>query len=226
MSEYILEARRLAKAFPSPRGEIEVLREASFELEAGESLSITGESGCGKTTLLNVLAGLETADAGSVCWEGEALDAQRLSEWAPMRGGFMGLVFQSYYLVPELSALENVLLGQRLLGPVHREDRAHAARLLDKVGLSERAEAVPAKLSGGERQRVAIARALVNNPRLILADEPTGNLDEYTGASVMEWLLGLCASEDVALVLVTHNREFARRTQRHLRLTEGCLQGD
>lgn len=223
MSEFILQAAHLAKSFASPNGTIRVVRDVSLALEAGSSLSITGESGSGKTTLLNLLSGLEAPDHGAVFWEGKLIDANHNASLATQRGAFMGLVFQTYYLVPELNALENVLLGRRLIARITAEDKRWAHTLLDKVGLAARARHLPAKLSGGERQRVAIARALVNRPRLILADEPTGNLDEKTGERVMDILLNLCAEENVALLLVTHHAGFAARTGRTLHLTEGAF---
>ncbi len=223
MSDTILNAESLAKAFPSPNGDIQVLSHATLALEAGSSLSITGESGSGKTTLLNLLSGLETPDSGYVCWDNQGIDASRPSILAPKRGGFMGLVFQTYYLIPELDALQNVLFARRLIAKPNREDREWAQTLLEKVGLAERMQQLPSKLSGGERQRVAIARALVNRPRLILADEPTGNLDERTAENVMQILLGLCQTENVALLLVTHHAGFAAQTQYHQHLSEGVL---
>lgn len=224
MSDVVLEAADLCKSFATPRGAIEVLRGTSFTLERGESLSITGQSGSGKTTLLNLIAALEQPDSGVVLWRGEPLDMSRLSALSPVRGGFMGLVFQSYTLVPELNALENVLFARRLIGRVGRVEREQAEALLERVGLAERMKQPPQKLSGGERQRVAIARALVNEPALILADEPTGNLDERTGEQVMSMLLDLCRDVSVSLLLVTHNTGFAAQTARALHLRDGKLE--
>lgn len=223
MNDAILEARHVAKSFPTPNGKIEVLRDVSLCLKRGSSLSITGASGSGKTTLLNILSALEAPDTGTVHWGGNALDMSKLSSLSRQRGKHMGLVFQTYYLMPEINALENVYLAKRIVGTLTREDRAWGKELLDKVGLSERATQTPAKLSGGERQRVALARALINRPELILADEPTGNLDEKTGERVMELLLNLCEQENVALLLVTHNANFAARTDDQLHLSEGVL---
>ncbi len=211
----ILLATHLHKSFVSGERRIEVLRGVDFAIAAGESVSIRGESGSGKSTLLNLLAGLDAPDAGELRWEGSAtLPPQR-------RGRLIGLVFQAFYLVPELDALDNVILAARLLGKIGGPERARAGELLRRVGLAERATHVPAKLSGGERQRVAIARALMNRPRLILADEPTGNLDEGSGDSVIDLLLALCAEEGCALVLVTHNAAHAGRCARKLFLREG-----
>ncbi|MCU0791352.1 MAG: ABC transporter ATP-binding protein [Opitutaceae bacterium] len=212
---WLLQATGLHKSFLSGERRLEVLRGVDLAVTAGESVSIRGESGSGKSTLLNLLSGLDAPDAGEIRWEGApTLAAER-------RGLLIGLVFQSFYLVPELDALDNVVLAARLLGKVGDADRARARELLRRVGLAERAAHVPAKLSGGERQRVAIARALMNRPKLILADEPTGNLDEGSGDAVIDLLLALCAEEGCALVLVTHNAAHAARCGRRLFLREG-----
>lgn len=211
----ILQATGLHKSYLSGERRLEVLRGVDLAVAAGESVSIRGESGSGKSTLLNLLSGLDAPDAGQLCWEGDAaMTAER-------RGRLIGLVFQAFYLVPELDAEDNVLLAARLLGKIGAAERTRAQELLRRVGLGERAKHVPAKLSGGERQRVAIARALINRPKLILADEPTGNLDEGSGDSMIELLLTLCREEGCALVLVTHNAAHAGRCGRRLFLREG-----
>jgi predicted ABC-type transport system involved in lysophospholipase L1 biosynthesis ATPase subunit len=211
----LLEARGLHKSYLSGERRIEVLRGVDLAIAAGESVSIRGESGSGKSTLLNLLSGLDAPDSGELRWEGlAALDPAR-------RGRLLGLVFQAFYLVPELDAEANVLLAARLLGKVGGTERERARALLGRVGLGERAHHTPAKLSGGERQRVAIARALMNRPRLILADEPTGNLDEGSGDAIIDLLLSLCREEACALVLVTHNAAHAARCERRLFLREG-----
>lgn len=217
LPDSVLEACGLRKNYLSGERVLEVLRGVDLVVGAGESVSIRGESGSGKSTLLNLLSGLDAPDGGEVRWGGEAKLA------AAERGRRVGLVFQSFYLVPELDALDNVLLAARLLGPVGVGERARAAELLRRVGLAERARHVPARLSGGERQRVALARALMNRPSLILADEPTGNLDEHTGDAIIELLLGLRAEEACALVLVTHNSAHAARCARSLTLRDGVL---
>jgi putative ABC transport system ATP-binding protein/lipoprotein-releasing system ATP-binding protein len=217
VSDPVLSARALRKTFPSGDALLEVLRGVDLDIAAGESISIRGESGSGKSTLLNLLAGLDAPDSGSVAWAGSRDTGAR------RRASYLGMVFQSFYLVPELDAFANVLLARRILGGVDKAARARARELLGHVGLSERAHHLPAHLSGGERQRVALARALMNSPRLILADEPTGNLDEGTGNAVVELLLGLCSSANAALVLVTHNAAHAAKTRRSLALTKGRL---
>lgn len=216
MSELILEARGLAKAFGSGPARIPVLRAVDLAVAAGESLAIRGESGSGKSTLLHLLAGLDAPDAGWVRWGAAAPDPAR-------RGRYLGLVFQSFHLIPELDALGNVLLAARMLGAPDAAARQRAEALLGEVGLGGRIRHLPAQLSGGERQRVAVARALMNRPRLLLADEPTGNLDEHTGESVIDLLVGLCAATGTALVLVTHNAAHAARCRGTRTLHEGIL---
>ncbi|MDD3180587.1 MAG: ABC transporter ATP-binding protein [Opitutaceae bacterium] len=223
MSDPVLHSRGLRKHYPSGDGMIEVLRGIDFELHAGESVSVRGQSGSGKTTLLNVLAGLDRPDSGELWWNNEPAHLLSLGDLTARRGRFLGLVFQAYYLIPEIDALANVLMGARVVGPVGPTERERAASLLQRVGLAERASHLPAHLSGGERQRVALARALMNRPRVILADEPTGNLDEHTADDVIELLLQVCAEKGAALVLVTHNPAYAGRTGRQLVLHEGIL---
>jgi lipoprotein-releasing system ATP-binding protein len=212
----ILTARGLAKSYLSGDRRIEVLSGVDLEVVAGESVSIRGESGSGKSTLLNLLSGLDAPDAGNLSWSGEPAGIER-------RATFLGMVFQSFYLIPELDARQNVLMAARMLRPPGANELARANDLLARVGLSERAHHLPAHLSGGERQRVAVARALMNAPKLLLADEPTGNLDERTGDAVIEMLLALCRETSTALVLVTHNAAHAAKTDRKLFLHEGRL---
>jgi predicted ABC-type transport system involved in lysophospholipase L1 biosynthesis ATPase subunit len=223
MSAAILHARDLRKSYRTPSGKLPVLCGVDLAVEPGESVSIRGESGSGKTTLLYCLAGLEEIDRGELAWDGRPVTALRPSARARIRAELLGFVFQSYYLTPELDALENVLLARRLAGPVRAEDQSRARDLLGRVGLAGRLRHVPGQLSGGEAQRVAVARALLNRPRLLLADEPTGNLDERTAEEIIALLLRLCAEENTALVLVTHHAGFAGRAARPLRLVHGVL---
>lgn len=216
MSDAILSARQLRKTYLSGTERLEVLREVSFDLVAGETVSIRGESGSGKSTLLNLIAGLDSPDAGTLSWAGEPVQAAR-------RALFLGIVFQSFYLIPEIDALANVLMASRMVKVPGAPERARAKELLARVGLSARATHLPAQLSGGERQRVAVARALMNAPKLLLADEPTGNLDEHTGDKVIELLLELSRETQTTLLLVTHNAAHAAKTQRQLFLREGVL---
>ncbi len=213
----ILEASGLTKSFISGERTLEVLRGVDLTVEAGESVSISGESGSGKSTLLHLLAGLDACDAGTLVWEGSSqIDAER-------RGLFLGMVFQAFYLIPELTARDNVLMAARMVGRIGPEERQRADQLLERVGLADRANHVPAKLSGGERQRVAVARALMNRPKLLLADEPTGNLDEKTGDLIIDLLLELCRETGTALVLVTHNLAHAAKADRQVRMHDGLL---
>ena len=221
LDDIILEAKQLGKSFPSPDGAISVLDGVNFKLRRGESVSIRGESGSGKSTLLNVLSGLETTDVGELLWNGQQVSGRSLSWLAARRTNYIGFVFQSYYLAPELNALENVLLGARIAGRINSTVIDRAEALLKRVGMEHRLRHGSTKLSGGERQRVAVARALINDPPLVLADEPTGNLDEATGVAVMDLLLEIAGEEAKSLVLVTHNPEFAKRTQHQLTLHLG-----
>ena len=218
MPEVVLQASGLKKSFASPNGPLVVLRAVDLSVHAGESVSIRGSSGSGKTTLLQLLGGLETPEAGEVF-----LNHDKLGEVTPRKllGHGVGFVFQNYQLMPELTALENVVLAVKIVGRSRVEKQAR--ELLSLVGLSERLHHLPAQLSGGECQRVAIARALINAPAVILADEPTGNLDEATGKDIMALLLDVVAKRQTALVLVTHSREFAERASRRLVLVGGVL---
>ena len=219
----LIEGRSLEKRFPGAEGPIPVLRDVDFTLRAGETVSISGESGSGKSTLLHLLSGLERPEAGILRWGGKTVSGCSLSALAAKRRGFIGFVFQAYYLAPELNTLENVLLGARIARKVDREAKERAHELLERVGLGHRLRHPSTKLSGGERQRVAVARALVNDPPIVLADEPTGNLDERTGRAVMDLLLELADEAGKSLVLVTHNAGFAARAARHCELHLGRL---
>ena len=223
-TEILLEARGLTKCFPGSEGMFPVLDGVDFVLRKGESVSIRGASGCGKSTLLNVFSGLEIADAGELFWQGKLVSRASLSTLARLRLGYLGFVFQAYYLAPELNALENVLLGARIAGRLTPAVKERAASLLERVGLGHRMKHGSTKLSGGERQRVAVARALINDPPIVMADEPTGNLDETTGHEVMDLLMEMTAESEKSLVLVTHNAGFAARTDRQYRLHLGKLE--
>ena len=222
----ILSAVEIRKAFKSPDGGLtEVLKGASLDVCESESVSICGESGAGKTTFLNIIAGLESPDSGEVLWDGRRIDLLSNSKQAALRARFMGFVFQNCCLIPELNARENVEFAARIAGVYERrKSRARAEELLEFTGLGGRMKHLPSQRSGGEKQRVAVARALMNNPSVILADEPTGNLDEKTGESVMEMLLSLCGSGRASLILITHNPDFARRTSKCVRISGGVAQ--
>ena len=221
----ILEARSLSKKFSLGGKVLEVIRDVSFSIEPASSLSIRGESGCGKTTLLNLLARIEQADSGELLWGGQWMRCDRPATRTEIatRASFLGVVYQAYYLVPELDVLENVLLPARISANLNQAVKERAQQLLDQMGVADKARQIPGKLSGGERQRVAIARALINQPKVLLADEPTGNLDERTGVDVMNLLLRTCSNEGASLVLVTHNPSFAQSTDRQLFLSEGRM---
>ncbi|MFO1447729.1 MAG: ABC transporter ATP-binding protein [Opitutaceae bacterium] len=216
----VLQATGLHKSYRSGDRRIEVLSGVDLAIAPGESVAIRGESGAGKSTLLNLLAGLDAADAGELHWDGRRVTPATATG---LRNAYLGMVFQSFYLIPELTARDNVLMPRRIAGRIDAAARSRAESLLDRVGLAERSHHLPMQLSGGERQRVALARALMNQPPLLLADEPTGNLDERTGDSVIELLLSLCLDTRTALILVTHNPSHATKTQRVLTLRSGKL---
>ncbi len=217
-----LRAVDLRRSFKIGRNKIDVLKGISLDVVAGESVFLCGASGAGKTTLLYTLAGLERPEAGEVFLEGTSLYKLGGDKLASLRNERMGFVFQSYFLLPELTALENVLVPAMISG-AERKDRA--AALLERVGLGDRMEHLPSELSGGEQQRVAIARSLVNDPRTLFADEPTGNLDSATGESIVEILLEVVREDERTLVVVTHDRELAKRGDRILLIEDGQLDG-
>ena len=224
----LLEAAGLSRTYREGGADLRVLDGLDLSVDAGDCLAILGRSGSGKSTLLHLLAGLDRPTAGSLFFRGEDVyggSERRLDRY---RRGSIGLVFQSYHLIAELSALQNVLLAARVATPtgrwlgVRREAKARATSLLESVGLGHRLHHRPAKLSGGERQRVAVARALVNEPAVLLADEPTGNLDAKTGRSVLDLFLGLHAGGQT-LVLVTHDDKVAEAAERVVVLEDGRL---
>jgi lipoprotein-releasing system ATP-binding protein len=219
----VLSVQGVEKSFRSGGRTIAVLRGVDLGIRVRESTSVRGASGSGKTTLLNIIAGLESADRGLVMWGSE--DAARMSPAAraERRAHWIGMVFQAFYIIPELNALDNVLMAARIAGSAGPDQRSRARDLLGRVGLGDRLRASPAHLSGGEKQRVALARALINRPALILADEPTGNLDEETADSVMQLLLEVCREENSSLILVTHNAVFASRTDHQCALRAGVI---
>jgi len=220
----IVQAVELTKQVLSPsidgKGQpLTILQQASFAVEAGESLAILGASGSGKSTLLGLLAGLDVPSSGSVLLDGNDLFALDEDGRARLRGAMAGFVFQSFQLLPALNALENVMLPLELQGAADARERAEVS--LDQVGLSARAHHLPKHLSGGEQQRVALARAFVTRPKILFADEPTGNLDAATGAQVIALMLELNRAQGTTLILVTHDEALARRCGRQLRLEAG-----
>ncbi len=220
----LIEAIKVRRSFDMDSRTLEVLRGVSLAIAEGESLAITGMSGAGKSTLLHVLGGLDRPTSGRVLYRGRDLYAAGDRERSAIRAQKIGFVFQAYHLLPELTVLENVLLpGLSAHGAFLRgaKLRARAAELLAQVGLSERAAHRPNELSGGEQQRVALARALMNGPELLLADEPTGNLDSKTGEDVLRYLFDLAMERSLTLVMVTHNEAVAARCRRHVVLRDG-----
>jgi putative ABC transport system ATP-binding protein/lipoprotein-releasing system ATP-binding protein len=216
----ILSARDLRRSFQLGKQRIEVLRGISLDIERGEAVFMVGASGAGKTTLLYTLAGLERPESGTVLFEGRRLYEGGEGADARHRNERIGFVFQGYFLLPELTALENVMLPT-MIGRSAPDARGIAA--LERVGLGERLHHLPAELSGGEQQRVAIARALINEPAVLFADEPTGNLDSKTGAGVMDALLDAVRQAGQTLVVVTHDPALAQRGDRRIEIRDGLL---
>jgi putative ABC transport system ATP-binding protein len=221
VGESIIRVDALGKAVPNGTTALTILSEISFEIGAGEAVAIVGVSGSGKSTLLGLLAGLDTPTDGSVRINGHDLFALDEDGRAALRGRMLGFVFQSFQLLPAMTALENVMLPLELGGQPDARNTARA--MLERVGLGERLGHYPKQLSGGEQQRVAIARAFVTRPALLLADEPTGNLDAATGNQVIELMFELNRERQTTLILVTHDESLSRRCDRVLRLAGGRL---
>jgi putative ABC transport system ATP-binding protein len=215
----ILHVNRVSKTYRSGSHSLTVLRELSFDLEEGATCAIVGPSGSGKTTLLGLCAGLDHPSSGSVKIGPHELGPMTEDQRAAVRNQLVGFVFQNFQLIPTLTALENVMVPMELRG--RRDARKPAVELLDRVGLGARIDHYPVQLSGGEQQRVALARAFINRPRILFADEPTGNLDADTSERVIEILFELNRKAGTALVLVTHDLELARLTDRTIRLKGG-----
>lgn len=217
----ILSVDHLDKTFKSGAQELSVLRDVSFAVEEGSACAIVGPSGSGKTTLIALCAGLERPSGGSVLLNGVAMHSAAEEVLARVRNRYIGFIFQSFHLLPSLTALENVMVPAEIRGENHARPRA--ADLLAQVGLEERLHHYPVQLSGGEQQRVAIARAFMNRPRILFADEPTGNLDGETGKEIVRLLFDLNATNGTTLMLVTHDRELTRQASRVLGLQAGRL---
>jgi ABC-type lipoprotein export system ATPase subunit len=222
----LLEVRNVHKSYTLGRRPVHVLRGVSFALRRGEFAALRGASGAGKSTLLHLLGGVDVPDRGEIWFEGQNLGT--LSPWAlaRWRNRKVGFIFQAYHLLPELDALENVCLPARIARVPAVEAEARGRELLRRVGLGERLDHKPAELSGGEQQRVAIARALINQPDLVLADEPTGNLDSHTGQEIIELLCALRVERQATLLVATHDARVAARAPRILELADGQIQSD
>jgi len=214
----MIRLQDISKVYPMGKRELTVLRGINIHIEQGELVAIMGPSGSGKSTMLNLIGCLDKPTSGSYYLEDREVSQLSSGELAGIRGQKIGFVFQTFNLLPRLSALANVELGMRYAGGV---DRKRAMEALDKVGLSDRAKHRPTELSGGEMQRVAIARALVKNPPLILADEPTGNLDSHSGAEIISILTSLHAEQGITLLMITHDPNIARHCQRIIHFKDG-----
>ncbi|MFL5448037.1 MAG: ABC transporter ATP-binding protein [Gemmatimonadales bacterium] len=224
MSDAILRCRSLSRTYRSGSRDLTVLKDITFDVSPGEFLAILGPSGSGKTTLLGLLAGLDLPSSGTVHLDGQELGGMTEDERARLRVEKIGFVFQSFQLMPTLTAQENVQVPLELRG--QSEAGVRARDLLSRVGLSGREHHYPVQLSGGEQQRVALARAFSTRPKILFADEPTGNLDASTGATIIELMAGLNNDQGTTLILVTHDLELASRARRTIRLADGRLSGD
>jgi len=223
MADPIIRVEDLGKTYRSGESSLQVFAEVCFELLPGHSVSLVGESGTGKSTLLHLLGALDEPTAGEIVFRGRRYSQMSNGELAKLRNAEIGFVWQNYYLLPEFTALENVMMPLLIGGESHPEAEQAARRWLGEVGLAERTHHQAGELSGGEQQRVALARALVRTPSLLLADEPTGNLDMRTGGAIINLLTSLPGKHDLCLVIATHNLTFARRCGRIFQMAEGRL---
>jgi lipoprotein-releasing system ATP-binding protein len=223
MSEPLLSAKNIHKTYTLGKRSLDVLRGVDVELGQGDFLALRGASGAGKSTLLHLLGGLDSPNQGEIRLAGRDLATLSRRELARVRNKEVGFIFQAYYLLPELDALENVCLPARMARTSAGEAEARGRDLLARVGLTERVEHKPYELSGGEQQRVAIARALINEPDLILADEPTGNLDSHTGEEIIDLLCALRDEKQTTLIIATHDAKVAARAPRVIQLLDGQI---
>lgn len=224
MSDSLLEVVDLCKSYGSGEGRVEVLKGVSINLAKRETVALLGASGAGKSTLMHILGALDRPTSGSVSYEGENIFAKSESQLAAFRNRSIGFVFQFHHLLPEFTALENVMMPALINGTSRSEALSAAQTILGEVGLGHRLTHKPGELSGGEQQRVAVARALVMNPQLLLADEPTGNLDMKTSESIHDLFEALHRSRGLSIMVVTHNERLAVRTMRQIRLLDGLVQ--
>jgi ABC-type lipoprotein export system ATPase subunit len=223
MSESLLSARGLKKTYVIGKRALEVLRGVDVEIARGDFVALRGASGTGKSTLLHLIGGLDTPNAGEIFFDGENVSKFSESELTHFRNRRVGFVFQAYHLLPELTALENVCLPARIARIGTGTAAQRAEELLTRVGLKDRLDHNPSELSGGEQQRVAIARALINEPELLLADEPTGNLDSHTGGEIIELLKSLRPEKQMTLVIATHDAKVAASAPRVIELVDGLI---
>lgn len=223
---HLLHAEHIEKSFSLEGREIEVLKGLSLTIDEGEKVAIVGSSGAGKSTLLHLLGALDLPSQGEIYFKGEQLSLKTPDELARFRNKHLGFIFQFHHLLRELTALENVMMPALIAREHHQQAKKRAQELLERVGLSHRLEHRPSELSGGEQQRVSLARALINHPPLLLADEPTGNLDGKTSHEIHELLNGVNREHGTALVIVTHSDELARSMPRRLHMVDGRLDID
>jgi len=223
MNDIVLSAENLGKAYPLPKGELRVFQGIDFELRRGDLAAIMGVSGVGKTTLLNLLGALDRPSEGTIRLDGEDLGVCSGPEISGLRNSKIGFVFQFYHLLPEFTALENISIPLFIRGTGRKEALSRARKLLEEVGLGDKAHYRPGQMSGGEQQRVAVARALVNEPKVLLADEPTGNLDWKTGEMVLRLILDLHQKKDLSSVIVTHNEKIAAYCHKLYVMEAGAL---
>ena len=219
----ILEAKEISKVYTVDHRDITVLNRVSLKVDEGEFVVITGSSGSGKTTLLTLMSGLDQPSSGRVFIDDQDITGASEDDLAPFRNRIIGFVFQSYHLVPSMTALENIMFPAELLGDTDAAKKAH--QLLKRIGLEERADNLPSQLSGGEKQRISLCRAMINHPKLLFADEPTGNLDSENGEKMLSQLIELKTEQGATLILVTHNPDIAKAADRVLTLKDGKLSG-
>ncbi len=220
----MIDIKNVTKTVRSGTENLTILDDVSLEIPSGQFVAVTGASGSGKSTLLGLIAGLDAPSSGTVVIDGETITAMSEDDLATLRSEKIGFIFQSFHLIPSLTAFENVLIPMEILGLKDAKERA--AKLLEDVELTNRGHHYPSELSGGEQQRIAIARAFANRPIILLADEPTGNLDSKNGNHIFDLMTGMHKKNDVTLVLVTHDINLARKAQRQIRLRDGRVLSD
>jgi lipoprotein-releasing system ATP-binding protein len=225
MNDPLVIASDLRKSYKMGRRDVDVLQGVSIEVARGEFIALRGASGAGKSTLLHLIGGLDTADAGEITVAGQPFHKMSGAQLARFRTEKIGFIFQAYHLMPEFDALENVCIPGRIARHPVEAVRKRAAELLHRVGLGQRLDHRPRELSGGEQQRVAIARALVNDPEVIIADEPTGNLDSHTGSEILDLLSEIRAEKNTTLLIATHDAKVAERAPRVVQLLDGQIAG-